>query len=97
MASLAPVEAGATKSALLARQCVKVDAHLPEQSLACRRDHESASPGNQRTPLQQPLFILGVLFILVVFFVPGGLTRIGQVGVRLDRILRKPAVQEEVS
>ena len=36
-------------------------------------------------------------FILVVFFVPGGLTRIGQVGVRLDRILRKPAVQEEVS
>ena len=47
--------------------------------------------------LQQPLFILGVLFILVVFFVPGGLTRIGQVGVRLDRILRKPAVQEEAS
>jgi len=33
----------------------------------------------------------------VVFFVPGGLTRIGQVGVRLDRILRKPAVQEEAS
>jgi branched-chain amino acid transport system permease protein len=48
-------------------------------------------------PLQQPLFILGVLFILVVFVVPGGLTRIGQVGVRLDRILRKPAVQEEAS
>jgi branched-chain amino acid transport system permease protein len=54
-------------------------------------------PSIFRTPLQQPLFILGVLFILVVFFVPGGLTRIGQVGVRLDRILRKPAVQEEVS
>ena len=26
-----------------------------------------------RTPLEQPLFILGVLFILVVFFLPGGL------------------------
>jgi len=47
-----------------------------------------------RIPMQQPLFILGVLFILVVFFVPGGLTRIGQVGLRLDRIVRKPAVQE---
>ena len=57
----------------------------------------SGLPSIFRTPLQQPLFILGVLFILVVFFVPGGLTRIGQVGVRLDRILRKPAVQEEAS
>jgi branched-chain amino acid transport system permease protein len=57
----------------------------------------SGLPSVFRTPLQQPLFILGVLFILVVFFVPGGLTRIGQVGVRLDRILRKPAVQEEAS
>ena len=54
----------------------------------------SSLPSVLRTPMQQPLFILGVLFILVVFFVPGGLTRIGQVGVRLDRILRKPAVQE---
>jgi len=54
----------------------------------------STLPSVLRVPLQQPLFILGVLFILVVFFVPGGLTRIGQVGVRLDRILRKPAVQE---
>jgi hypothetical protein len=29
--------------------------------------------------LQEPLFVLGVLFILVVFFVPGGLVRIGRV------------------
>src|SRR5205085_6467382 len=28
-------------------------------------------PSFLRTPLQQPLFVLGVLFILVVFFVPG--------------------------
>ena len=57
----------------------------------------STLPAVVRTPLQQPLFILGVLFILVVFFVPGGLTRAGQVGVRLDRILRRPATQEEVT
>ena len=60
-------------------------------------DAVSTLPSIFRTPLQQPLFILGVLFILVVFFVPAGLTRIGEVGVRLDRILRKPAVQEETT
>ena len=37
----------------------------------------SSLPHVLRTPLQQPLFVLGVLFILVVFFVPGGLARIG--------------------
>jgi len=57
----------------------------------------SQLPSILRTPLQQPLFILGVLFILVVFFVPGGLTRIGQVGLRLDRILRRPATREETA
>ncbi len=39
----------------------------------------SSLPSVFRTPLQQPLFVLGVLFILVVFFVPGGLVRIGRV------------------
>jgi branched-chain amino acid transport system permease protein len=39
----------------------------------------SSLPHVLRTPLQQPLFVLGVLFILVVFFVPGGLARIGNV------------------
>jgi branched-chain amino acid transport system permease protein len=39
----------------------------------------SSLPSVLRTPLQQPLFVLGVLFILVVFFVPGGLARIGRV------------------
>ncbi|MBA3347629.1 MAG: branched-chain amino acid ABC transporter permease [Actinobacteria bacterium] len=34
-----------------------------------------------RTPLSEPLFILGTLFILLVFFVPGGLASIaGRVG-----------------
>jgi branched-chain amino acid transport system permease protein len=39
----------------------------------------SSLPAVLRTPLQQPLFVLGVLFILVVFFVPGGLVRFGRV------------------
>jgi branched-chain amino acid transport system permease protein len=39
----------------------------------------SSLPGVLRTPLEQPMFVLGVLFILVVFFVPGGLARIGNV------------------
>ena len=30
-----------------------------------------------RKPLSEPLFILGTLFILLVFFVPGGLASIG--------------------
>ncbi len=36
----------------------------------------SRLPSFVRTPLQQPLFVLGVLFILVVFFVPGGLAQV---------------------
>jgi branched-chain amino acid transport system permease protein len=47
--------------------------------------HAVASlPSVLRTPLQQPLFVLGVIFILVVFFVPGGIARAG----RLRRALR---------
>ena len=30
-----------------------------------------------RKPLSEPLFVLGVLFILIVFFLPGGLAGIG--------------------
>ena len=47
----------------------------------------SSLPSVVRTPLQQPLFVLGVLFILVVFFVPGGLARIGRV--RRPRTLQR--------
>jgi branched-chain amino acid transport system permease protein len=36
----------------------------------------STLPSVLRTPLEQPLFVLGLLFILVVFFVPGGLARL---------------------
>ena len=43
-----------------------------------------------RTPLQEPLFILGLLFILVVYFAPGGLARLG-------RIRRTPTALEEAN
>jgi branched-chain amino acid transport system permease protein len=31
-------------------------------------------PSVLRTPLEQPLFVLGTIFILIVFFLPGGIT-----------------------
>ena len=40
-----------------------------------------------RTPLSEPLFILGTFFILLVFFFPGGLASIG----RRVRLLRRSA------
>jgi branched-chain amino acid transport system permease protein len=36
-------------------------------------DSVASLPGVLRVPLSQPLFVLGVLFILVVLFLPGGL------------------------
>ena len=33
-------------------------------------------PGVLRTPLSEPLFLLGTLFILLVFFLPGGIARL---------------------
>jgi branched-chain amino acid transport system permease protein len=44
----------------------------------------SSLPSVLRTPLEQPLFVLGVLFILVVFFLPGGIAR----AARLRRALK---------
>jgi branched-chain amino acid transport system permease protein len=39
-------------------------------------------PAVLRTPLSEPLFVLGTLFILIVFFLPGGLAGIGSRGPR---------------
>jgi branched-chain amino acid transport system permease protein len=39
-------------------------------------------PGVLRTPLSEPLVMLGVLFILVVFFLPGGIARLSLRGRR---------------
>ncbi len=44
-------------------------------------------PNVIRTPLSEPLFILGTFFILLVFFVPGGLASIA----RRVRLLRRSA------
>ena len=44
-------------------------------------------PNVIRTPLSEPLFILGTFFILLVFFVPGGLASLG----RRLRLLRRSA------
>ena len=35
-------------------------------------------PGVLRVPLSQPLFVFGLLFILIVYFAPGGITSIGR-------------------
>jgi len=39
-------------------------------------------PGVLRTPLSEPLFLLGTLFILLVFFLPGGVARLSLRGRR---------------
>lgn len=46
-------------------------------------------PGVLRTPLSQPLFVLGTLFILVVLFLPGGIVGIGARGRAGGRGLRR--------
>ncbi|HEV8461828.1 MAG TPA: branched-chain amino acid ABC transporter permease [Gaiellaceae bacterium] len=48
--------------------------------------HAVASlPSVLRTPLEQPMFVLGVLFILVVFFLPGGIARAGRLRAAVGR------------
>jgi branched-chain amino acid transport system permease protein len=38
----------------------------------------AALPAVLRVPLSQPLFVFGLLFILIVYFAPGGITSIGR-------------------
>jgi branched-chain amino acid transport system permease protein len=48
----------------------------------------SGLPSVLRVPLREPTFILGLLFIVTVYFAPGGLARLG-------RIRRRPVALEE--
>jgi branched-chain amino acid transport system permease protein len=52
-------------------------------------------PGVLRTPLSEPLFVLGTLFILLVFFLPGGLAGIGRRGRRRGLRTLEGAVRPE--
>jgi branched-chain amino acid transport system permease protein len=47
-------------------------------------------PSVLETPLSEPLFILGTLFILLVFFVPGGLASLGR---RLRQLRRSAGLE----
>jgi branched-chain amino acid transport system permease protein len=58
-------------------------------------------PAVLRVPLSQPVFVLGLLFVLVVYFAPGGLTAIGGrvrrwVAGRRERSARTGAPRPEV-
>ena len=46
-------------------------------------------PGVLRVPLAQPLFLLGVLFVLIVFFLPGGVAGLATRGRAGGRALRR--------
>jgi branched-chain amino acid transport system permease protein len=52
-------------------------------------------PSIFRTPLSEPLFVLGTLFILLVFFLPGGIAGIGRRGRRRGLRLLDEAVRPE--
>lgn len=52
-------------------------------------------PSVLRTPLSEPLFVLGTLFVLIVFFLPGGLAGIGPRGRRRGLRFLEPSAHRE--
>ena len=72
--------------------------HVPRQparSPSRARNAVQDLPGLLRTPLSEPLFVLGTLFILIVFFFPGGIAALGAGGAARgaapDRARRRPS------
>ncbi|GIH14557.1 branched-chain amino acid ABC transporter permease [Rugosimonospora africana] len=54
-------------------------------------------PGVLRAPLSQPLFVLGAVFILAVYFAPGGLAGLGRRGAALTRALGRRPVPDRAT
>ena len=54
-------------------------------TLLAASDAVSSLPAALRVPLSEPMFILGALFVLVVLFLPGGLTGYDRPGHRPAR------------
>jgi branched-chain amino acid transport system permease protein len=68
-----------------------------DQRLPAFVEHERIQdlPSVLRTPLSEPLFVLGVLFMLIVFFLPGGLAGLGGRGRRRGLRLLEQRVGRE--
>jgi branched-chain amino acid transport system permease protein len=54
-------------------------------------------PGVLRTPLSEPMFLLGALFIVLVFFLPGGIARLSVRGRRVGLRRLERAVTSEAT
>lgn len=65
-------------------------------TLLAHSDFIESLPGILRIPLSEPMFILGVMFILVVMFFPGGIAgAVSKIPVKRNENARKAAKRDE--